>query len=550
VTTTTVQRPTTLVQAGTGATATGGTINAVWADNLTTTYVDITGEVRTELQVTRVGFATPSPPAGSKIAAVVLRRDVRTVLDTDPQVRPNHYFRCNGAPLPGIGGAVQTTATQVVDDYFTSVYPTSTGTTAIVTETVGTFPLGPDGLPWDPAGNLNSSEFSYGAGNDIAGTTQRIYAVYLDIVYQQASVAAVTAPTGTVTTTSRPTQTATVTSPDAAPQIAYQWAIYSSAQFGAIGFTPFQSTPTLDSGKQLGPNLTWVPTDDLVNDTWHTYFRSWARYDGFGDFISNTASGSWTQSIAAAPTATLTSAIYDAVTDRTAIIAVPSSSSPVTVAFAFQVLRYGAANWAPVRTGLLRAVSGMTPVTVFDDEVELNVLNQYRVLAYANVSGVLKPAAAYSSVASVTAAQENYILFDPLNPGSKAILPVKDAGDHITQKSAGALFYPVAPNDDGTDSRPVAKMGPQYTPQGDLKMIYDYNDPEKDAANQWAKYQALKSSRRTLMLKKPNNDSLYVVLAVGGTGGDPAEDYRGARRPVWRDVTISYSSTAPPPVTS
>src|ERR1700743_1732392 len=102
--TVTTLRPNSTSQIGTGGgtSAVGGTAAAVLADNLDTTYVQILSLCRLDSQVIRVGFPTPTLPAGAKVYSVGLRRRILSVVAGSDAPVSNHWFRTvNGQIIVG-----------------------------------------------------------------------------------------------------------------------------------------------------------------------------------------------------------------------------------------------------------------------------------------------------------------------------------------------------------------------------------------------------------------------------------------------------------------
>lgn len=535
---------------GSVATVVGaGSAHAATSDGLLTSYLRFAARARTDGEVVKLGFPAPTAiPAGAQIVSVTLKRRVQLVLPS--QVRPicNHEFFCLGELIAeGIGGALQTSVLEPLHQFFQSACPVSTtGTQDWFDEEVGSWQLGPGNQPWDPAGNL--AAFTYKLGQDIPGAAPLLVAeVWLEIAYQRQSTLAITAPTGTVTDTCRPTVRWTNTSLDSQPQEQSRVVVYSDAKHAAGGFSPFVTPPDQDSGWVLGESLQWTLTDDIVSGTWWAYAAAKATFDGVGDFLSNTASTSWAQSINGAPAATLT-ATYDPALNRVQLSMAASTGSPTT--YAFQV--YSSQNGAPyakVRGGTALA-TGTTPVVIYDHEAPPNVPTTYKVLAYGNVSGVLVPATAYSPERTVTPVTLRAWLKDPLNSQLNTILPLGMEGDEPEQEEAMGVFKPIGRPTGSTGDVPmIVVKGVRYAQGGALKLEFWADD---HGEQYWAAYQALDQTRRTLLLQLPSAQANQYIALNSKAKSDSGWKYDvipgDPRQIFYRKRTHGYVGVSAPPV--
>ena len=122
-----------------------------------------------------------------------------------------------------------------------------------------------------------------------------VYDVWIDVDWLAAPAApTVSAPTGTITTTNRPTAQWTHNAPSA--QAAYQLKVFTAAQYSAGGFDPATSSATYDTGIVAGAaaslDLPALPT----STTYRAYVRTaqltngalqWSTTYGFSEFTIN-----------------------------------------------------------------------------------------------------------------------------------------------------------------------------------------------------------------------------------------------------------------------
>jgi hypothetical protein len=344
--TVTTLRPnsTSQIGSGGGTSAVGGTASAVLSDNLDTTYVQIASLCRLDSQVIRIGFPTPTIPAGAKVYSVGLRRRILSVVAGADQPVSNHWFRTINGQIIVVGQSVLPKK-----QFFNSTCPTSPTTATWIEEDLGTYVTGPGGAPWnvvDPttglAGNLVGLTYDMGRGDPSTTSVLKVSEVYLDITYQQLSSVTVTAPTGTIPDT-RPTVKWTYSSPDSQPQQAYNVAVYTAAQVAAVGFTPFTTVPIQSSGVTLGEDLQWTLNSDLTDGSYSAYVQSTSQWSGPGSFPTAVSSISWVRkaySTAAAPPspsasgppvpAVLSSVVFDATNNRVGITVAPGAQPTVS----------------------------------------------------------------------------------------------------------------------------------------------------------------------------------------------------------------------------
>lgn len=550
-----VLRPNSSSQLGSWSVVGAGTAFAALNDNSDATYVQNNARCRLDTAVLRLGFPTPTIPAGAQVYSVGLSRRINTVVAGSPQPSCLHWFR-------SVFGVIAI-AGEVADPqkyFFQSPCPTSPVTPAFSLEQVGTFTTAPGGAPWNVATNLTGLTYDMGRGDDIGGQLQ-VSEVYLTVTYQQLSTVTVTGPTGTVPTT-RPVITWTYASPDSQPQQAYQVMIYTAAQVAALGFVPFTSTPIQSSGVVLGEAQQWTLTSDLVDGGYSAYVQATSTWGGPGTFTTAIASTSWTRTVAAGgggqlpaaqpPNATLSSAVFDSVNNRVALTMVPSSSSPVTVAFTVWVSRDLGVTWNPIPSLTLIPSNGMTPVTVYDYVAPINVTSQYRVMSYS--SSPLIGATGYSSTLSATTSGTNWWLKCPANPLLNTILPVaapsgsggSDSGMKITLRRMQGTFEPLSGS--GTTVLPIVVSGPMYGEQGVLDIIFIATAGQPP--QYYSQYLALDQSGDVLLLQKPNGEQLFVVLGPGAVGQD-TEGHYDAQPGIpsniqWRRIKCSYTQVSPP----
>lgn len=116
-------------------------------------------------------------------------------------------------------------------------------------------------------------------GND---TSQRHYESYIDLIYAEAPVCAITAPSGSPTITDRTSPTVSWThtpGSDGGAQSRYEVRVFTAAEYGIGGFDPATSPASFETGQVLGstPSILVGP---LANATYRVYVRTAQTVNG------------------------------------------------------------------------------------------------------------------------------------------------------------------------------------------------------------------------------------------------------------------------------
>ncbi len=392
-----------------GATLVGGaTTHAVLADDSDASYAQsVSGAIN-------VGFANPTIPAGAiiKSAAARIRQSVAST----------------GPTWGVVSGEL-------------SIVQILVGTTTILTLSTGSAAA-------PSAATLNATTMSVSWGNNPGAVAARLYEVYLDVTYVAKPVIVVNNPTGTITTTNMPLVSWTNTlDADGGPQLGYRVKIFSAAQYGAGGFDPATSTPTLQAGggtdpltHVIGATPSWQPTTPLADGTYRAYVHV------FQNVVPGTASvpvSDWTYSqftidvdLPAVPTITVTA---QPASGRNQIVLSSNAGTATTDALDLERSLDAGVTWVPVRhaAGLLSRVTG-TSGTFYDREAPNGVAVLYRARALHNYSG-LYAASAWTASASGTWTSTAWWLKAPNTPGLNQIIELVTYGD-VTWPARQGIF--------------------------------------------------------------------------------------------------------------
>lgn len=226
----------------------------------------------------------------------------------------------------------------------------------------------------------------------------RIASLSTDVQYALKPTTAVTAPSGTVTTTTAPTciWTHTINS-DGSTQTAYQVRVFTAAQYGAGGFDPATSTAAFDTGI-VSSAATSVVLPLSNSTTYRAYVRTaqttlgslqWADYAFSGFSISLT-------------TADITSVVATAssANGRNGLVITRNGATPAWTSVEVQRSIDAGVTWSYVR-GYTRFAVSTSPITVTDYESPPGVAAVYRARATYQLAG-LDIASSWVSSASVT----------------------------------------------------------------------------------------------------------------------------------------------------
>ena len=221
-----------------GGTITGAaTAHAALSDDSNSSYVKITGTA------TVLGVAEPSIPAGAVTKNMALR------LRTNLLSGPNNSAMADLILYSYYSGSSLSAAVSVADG--------NTTFTAIPAAK-------PPSSPTNVAVSLKTFFLS---------PSFYVVEVYVDTTYVAKPTTTVTAPTGSLTTTSLPTVTWSNTlDSDGGAQTSAEVKIFSAAQYGAGGFDPSTSTAT-DSGTVSGSSTSKATNVALADGSYRAYVR-------------------------------------------------------------------------------------------------------------------------------------------------------------------------------------------------------------------------------------------------------------------------------------
>jgi hypothetical protein len=303
--------------------------------------------------------------------------------------------------------------------------PTPSGT--ITTYTLGSFTITPGGTTWTQ-GAIDALEAELQLAT-------KIHELYLDVAYNQAPTATVTAPTGTSSTNSRPPVQWTYADPEGDTQERFQVRIFSAAQYGAGGFDPDVSTATWDSGERISGAVTVTPAS-LPDGTYRAYVQvadvgSGGRY-GPWDYIG------FTVAVADPPTAPDISAAADLPNGRIIIDLTdtnPSLDPALTYSATIDRSINAGASWTPVRVAIGSAAPTFNPIPIptagidypnlYDYESPYDGGVTYRAIETADDGAGGELLGSYGTSSSISFLSDDTWLKDPLSPVRNMVIDLQ-----------------------------------------------------------------------------------------------------------------------------
>lgn len=526
-----ILRPNATEQLGSWTVSGAATAHQALNDASDTSYVQLITRCRNEPQVLRLNIGDlTTVPTGAKIFSVGERIRIQCVVNVRPPRCIRWHRRCRPFNI----------VTAIVLLVFRILFgwPCPRRPTVVwVDQVLGYSTTDPEGNEWtvDAVNDLDVD-----LGRDDADTTPlRISALYVDVTFNQRPSASVSTPTGTITDTSRPTVTWVYSDPESDPQQAFRVRIFNSAQYSAVGFDPLTSPSVDDSGWVMSDLVTWTGDVELVNATYRAYVQVEQAWAGLGQHRSLVTFSQWTQNVAGAPNPQILISDFEPAQNRVRLVVAPGGTTPATVSYTIFRSDDAGVTWAPVRGGVQIPADGMNAVELYDYEAPLNLLVQYRAVAFRQL-GSLRFVSDYSNVISVVCDVVVFWLKDPLAPALNMVLPISASGaDQPSRPRAQGVFTPLVA--DGLDARAIVINGPLYGLSGSLELIFTQRDPEGDL---WTAFNGIYRSGRTLLLQYPTGEQHYVAL-----GGDLSWTWDLVRTDVrWRRAQIGYTEVEKPPI--
>ena len=175
----------------------------------------------------------------------------------------------------------------------------------------------PNGAAWTQT-LIDNLVFKFTDNATASGDKTSVYEVYVDVVTTTQPTVTVTAPSGSITTTSFPSVVWTYADTEGDPQSAYEVKIFDSTTYGASGFSPDTSTPSVETGIVASSNNGQTLEADLANSTSYRAYVRVAQLVNGVNYFSEWAFSSFSLAVDAPANPTV-SAFFESDTGSVAI---------------------------------------------------------------------------------------------------------------------------------------------------------------------------------------------------------------------------------------
>lgn len=252
MTTTTLRPNGTISTAGTFSIVPSGTAHGVTSDDSDSTYVLAIGDSLGTLYWCKLNLGTVALPAGAVTKTVKTRARVRANTTSS---------NCYARTVTSTGTAYSKIDAVAV----TSTISTKSGATTAVTLTQA---------------QVDALQVWIGTTESVSGC--RHIEAYVDLTYALKPTATVSAPSGTITASTRPDVAFThAAGTDGGPQTRFHVKVFTAAQYGAGGFDPETSAPALDSGEiSSAANVYPLPSSLDNGVTYRAYVKTAQTVNG------------------------------------------------------------------------------------------------------------------------------------------------------------------------------------------------------------------------------------------------------------------------------
>ena len=312
-----------------------------------------------------------------------------------------------------------------------------------------------------------------------------LYEVFYNYTYVEKPVATVTDPAGSVNTSLPTVKWQDDVDADGGPRTHYQVRIFSSAQYGAGGFTAAGSASTKDSGQVQSSATAWQPTGaQLADGTYRAYVRIGQTVNGsvfYGDYSYQ----EFTVSTTRPGTPTSLTVTPDDANGRIQVAAtrVAATAGPPAVGttdyIEFQRSTDAGTTGEDIRTsvgdGRVAPNSGTGVATVYDYEVGNGVSVQYRARAVDDFGTLTDDAVSDYTTASTADSwsSTDWWLKNPLLPSQNAIVQVHSLTEE-TQSARQGIFQAI-----GADNTVVVSDSRQAK-SGNITFRVDTDEEKAD----------------------------------------------------------------------
>jgi hypothetical protein len=497
----TTVRPNATASGSTLYTITGGSgsLHAALSDDSDSTYIakssSITGQATALLD-----FGTTTITSAQRVKRVRVRARVSTPNDTG---RFNVY----------LGSRADN------QNYFHSALAVR-GTNALGVAVGPWFTSAPNGTDWssETINGLRVKLTEYNDSTNVANT----YELYVDVDVSAQPTVTVSAPTGTITSTTAPDVTWAYADTDNETQAYYEIKVFSAAQYGAGGFSADTSIPTWGSGEIASTDGTAVVGELLLSATYRAYVRVAKAVNG-SPFWSAWAYSQFTINVTPPSVPTLAASWDD--TQGKATLTVTGSAPTGYSSQYFDVHRSDDAGviYEEIRNGGNITPNGSYVGVVQDYEAPRGIVSYYRARAVGVDASSNEFPSAWSTVQQVLITSDETWWFKAvekpsINKGSVRVLAQLDT--NIDEPNT--VFRPLG------SARPIVVAGPLQGEDG-IYSIKTVTEAEWDAIYPLVTHQG------TILVQDPYGNQKYIRITARTWAAESKTDGT-----IFRDLDLAY----------
>lgn len=395
------------------------------------------------------------------------------------------------------------------------------GLNSITTFTGAWQTAAPNGQDWSQTtiDGLRAKVTEY---ND-TGVLGSIYELFIDVDKAAKPTVTVSAPTGTITTTTAPDVTWSYADTDNETQAYYEIKVFSAAQYGAGGFSALTSTSTWTSGEVASTDSTAVIGELLLSGTYRAYVRVAKSVNG-SPFWSDFAYSQFTISVTP-PTVPTLLASWNASLGKATLTVTGAALSGSYSSQYFDVHRSDDSGvvYAGVRDGENITPNASYIGTAVDYEAPRGSVSYYRARAVGVDASSNEFPSAWSTVQQVLITNDETWWFkaieDPdLNVGSIRVLAELDTNI----EEPNIIFRPLGSN------RPIVVAGPIQGEDG-VYSIKTVTEAE------WDDFYPIMTHQGIILVQDPLGNQKYIRITARTWSAESKQDGT-----IYRDIELAY----------
>lgn len=477
-----------------------GSLHAALNDDSDSTFIQKTSSVVGQASAI-LDFGTTTISASQKVKQVRIRARCSTPTD---EGRLNIYLGSRVDNQNYFHSATAVRGTNASATTFTGPYYTSA----------------PNGEAWSQAAinGLRAKITEYEETTDRG----KFYELYIDVDISAQPSVTVSAPTGTITSTTAPDVTWAYSDTDNETQSFYEIKVFSAAQYGAGGFSADTSTATWESGEVGSSDNTAVVGTLLAAATYRAYVRVAKSVNG-EPFWSAWAYSQFTISYTS-PTIPTMLVEWDADLGKASFTLTGAAVPGAYVSQYYDIHRSddGGVIYAGIRDGENITPNGSYVGTAVDYEAPRSLVAYYRCRSVAVDASDQEFPSAWGTVQQVLITNDETwwfkVIADPdLNLGSVRVLKELD----VEIDEPNTIFRPLGA------TRPIVVAGPLQGEDGGY-VIKTVTETE------WDNFYPILTHQGTLLVQDPYGNQKYIrIVSRDWT----AETQAGQ---VYRDITLRY----------